>query len=204
MEQQIDLFRQTFLRGFVWCFALAAISALGGTVQRLPALPNAAVAQVIQTDAAGNIYVAGYLAPATPKSAADKSDAFVGKLSPDGATVLYFSVLGGSGADAAIALAVGSDNSAYVTGTTTSNDLPVTPGALQTIYGGQNSFVAKLNPNGGIAYATYIGGSGVAVSSAIAVDAAGDAFVLGSGTLAGVAPNRHRRSVRDQSTGLPN
>jgi uncharacterized protein (TIGR03437 family) len=172
----------------VWHFALAAISALGGTVQRLPAVPNAAVAQVIQTDTAGNIYVSGYLPPATPKSAADKSDAFVLKLSPDGSTVLYFTILGGSGADAATALAVGSDNSAYVTGTTTSNDFQVTPGALQTIYGGQNSFAAKLNPSGAIAYATYIGGSGVAVSSGIAVDAAGDAFILGSGAPTGAAP----------------
>lgn len=171
-----------------WCSALASISQLHATVQRLPALPHAAVPQAIQTDVAGNIYVAGSLPPATPRAAGDKSDAFVAKLSPDGSTVLYFTVLAGSGADAAIALAVGSDNSAYVTGTTSSSDFPVTPGALRTILGGQDSFVAKLDPSGRAAYATYIGGSGVAVSAGIAIDAAGDAFILGTGTPTGAPP----------------
>ncbi len=95
---------------FLLCLAIA--NAFGGTVQQLPALPHSAVAQALQTDAAGNIYVAGSFPPATPHPTADTSDAFVAKLSPDGSTVLYFTVLGGSGADADTALALGSDNSA--------------------------------------------------------------------------------------------
>ena len=138
---------------------------------------------------AGNIYVAGLLPPKSPKSSADTSDAFVAKLSPDGSKTLYFTVLGGSGADAATALAVGSDDSVYVTGTTSSSDFPVTPGALQTVYGGQKeqAFAAKLDPSGVTKYATYIGGIVDTGGVGIAVDSAEDAFVLGSGAPTGVA-----------------
>jgi uncharacterized protein (TIGR03437 family) len=178
-----------FFCGFLVSFIIGVIPSFGGTVQQLPALPNGAVAQALQLDPAGNIYVAGSLAPNSPKSSADTSDAFVAKLSPDGSKTFYFTVLGGSGADAATALGVGSDDSVYVAGTTSSSDFPVTPGALQTIYGGQmeQAFAAKLGPSGVTTYATYIGGNVDTAGVGIAVDTGGDAFVLGSGAPTGVA-----------------
>ena len=178
-----------FFWGFLVSFVFVAIPLFGGTVHQFPALPNGAVAQALQVDAAGHIYVAGSLPPKSPKSSADSSDAFVAKLSPDGSKTLYFTVLAGSGADAATALAVGSDDSVYVTGMTNSSDFPVTPGALQTVYGGQmeQAFAAKLDPTGVTKYATYIGGKADTAGVGIAVDSAGDAFVLGSGAPTGVA-----------------
>jgi uncharacterized protein (TIGR03437 family) len=183
------------LRGLFLCITIAAISSFGGTVQQLPALPDGAVAQALQVDAAGNIYAAGSLPPKSPTSAADTTDAFVAKLTPDGSKVVYFAVLTGSGADAATALAVGPDDSAYVTGTTSSTNFPVTPGALQTKYGVQNTkssdtqtFVVKLDPSGAIVYSTYIGGRAVTNGLGIVTDSAGDAFVLGTGAPTGVAP----------------
>jgi uncharacterized protein (TIGR03437 family) len=168
---------------------MCAIPLVCGTVQQLPALPHGATAQALQVDAAGTIYVAGSLTPESPKSTGDTSDAFVAKLSPDGSQVLYFTVLGGSGADAAMVLAVGSDDSVYVTGTTSSSDFPVTNGALQTAYGGKmgQAFAAKLNPGGTTVYATYIGGTADTSGAGAAVDGAGDAFVLGVGQPTGVA-----------------
>jgi uncharacterized protein (TIGR03437 family) len=181
-------------RGLFLSIPIAAISMFGGTAQQLPALPYGAVAQALQVDAAGNIYVAGSLQPGIPKSAADKTDAFVAKLSADGSKVLYFTELTGSGADTATALALGPNDSVYVTGTTNSSDFSVTPGALQTVYGVQNSqssdaqaFAVKLDSNGATVYATYIGGTAVAAGVGIAVDGAGDAFVLGTGLPTGVA-----------------
>ncbi len=169
-----------FFRGFL---LLLAIDAFAGTVQRLPALPNGATAQALEIDAAGNIYVAGSLTPHTPHSTADTGDAFVAKLSADGSEVFYFTVMGGSGADAATALAVGPDDSVYVTGTTSSSDFPVTPGALQTFFGGEldNAFAVKLDPKGNIIYATYVGETAYTIGQNIAIDAAGDAFILGGG-----------------------
>ena len=71
--------------------------------------------------------------------------------------------------------------SAYVTGYTLSTDFPTTPGAFDTSYNGNDdAFVAKLNPAGsGLAYATFLGGSGIDDGYGIAVDGAGSAYVTG-------------------------
>jgi uncharacterized protein (TIGR03437 family) len=175
--------------GFMLMFTMSALGPLRASVQQLPALPQGAVAKALQVDASGNIYVAGSFLPPTPNPSSDTSDAFAAKLTPDGSKVLYFTALGGSGADAAAALALGSDDSVYVTGTTSSSNFPVTAGALQTTYGGQKSqaFAARIDPAGGVAYATYIGGAADTTGVSIAVDGAGDAFVLGTGLPTGVA-----------------
>jgi hypothetical protein len=108
------------------------------------------------------------------------TDAFVTKLDGNG-NVIYSTHFGGSGNDAALALAVGSDGSVYVTGSTTSTDLPVTGGAylskLPSTQGGIAGFVFKLNANGSLGWATYFTESGVA---SIAVDRTGNAFIGGS------------------------
>jgi hypothetical protein len=81
-------------------------------------------------------------------------------------------------------IAVDGAGNAYVTGATTSADFPTSAGAVQPTLGGtQNAFVTKINANGStLAYSTYLGGSGFDQGSAIAVDAAGNAYVTGSAT----------------------
>jgi hypothetical protein len=96
----------------------------------------------------------------------------------------YSTFLGGSGADAANAITVDTAGNAYVTGRASSTDFPVTPGAYQTTNHAApyrtNAFVTKLNPTGtALVYSTYLGGSGGDIGSAIAVDAAGNAYVTG-------------------------
>ena len=59
--------------------------------------------------------------------------AFVTKFSPDGTSLVYSTYLGGNGSDYAYAIAVDSNNNAYVTGETNSNQFPITSGAYQTI-----------------------------------------------------------------------
>ncbi len=111
---------------------------------------------------------------------APTTDAFVMKLDSNG-NVVYSTYFGGSGSDAATALAVGSDGSLYVTGITNSADLPVTSGAyltkLPSTYGGAASFVFKLNPEGSLEWATYFTET---IVSAIAVDSTGSAYVGGA------------------------
>ena len=74
---------------------------------------------------------------------------------------------------------------AYVAGQTGSTNFPVTAGALQTRNMSAEGFpvtgfVAKLNPSGtNLIYSTYLGGSTQDWATAIAVDAAGDAYVVG-------------------------
>jgi hypothetical protein len=76
-----------------------------------------------------------------------------------------------------------------VTGRTESSDFPTTPGAWQTtLGGGADVFVTKLNPTGSaLVYSTYLGGARFDQGSAIAVDAAGNAYVTG-GTTSGDFP----------------
>src|SRR5437763_4725701 len=73
--------------------------------------------------------------------------------------VVYSTYFGGSGSDQAVALAVGSDGSLYVTGSTNSADLPVTPGAYLSKVPLNSrpavGFVFKLNPSGQLDWATY-------------------------------------------------
>jgi hypothetical protein len=78
------------------------------------------------------------------------------------------------------ATAVDSAGDVYVTGSTDSS-LPTAPGAFET--SGNGAFVAKLNATGtAVLYATYLGNSGsnyVGAGTGIAVDASGDAYVIG-------------------------
>ncbi|MGD1092340.1 MAG: SBBP repeat-containing protein [Bryobacteraceae bacterium] len=174
--------------GLFLVFLASANLAFGGGVQPLPALPNGAVANSVQTDLAGNIYVAGEFFP-NPTNPNAPAHAFAGKLAPDGSEVIWWTQLAGSKDDRALAMALGADNSAYVTGTTSSADFPTTPGSMQptaSVAGG--AFAAKLNPAGGVIYSTYVGGSAGTSGNAIAVDSSGDAFVTGALGLGGVFP----------------
>lgn len=173
------------LRGLPLLF-LSAIPAFCGYVQTLPALPNATVANAVQVDAAGNIYVAGWFYQHPPAPAVH---AFVGKLSPDGSQVLWWTMLSGSEDDRIYAMALGTDNSVYVTGTTQSPDFPTTNGSMQPATSvASQAFAAKISPNGAVAYSTYIGGSAGTTGNAIAVDASGRAFITGFTGANGVFP----------------
>jgi hypothetical protein len=96
-------------------------------------------------------------------------------------SLVYSSYLGGSGDDKAYAVAVFQDGSAYVTGSTTSNDFP-TGSALHGSYAGSTDvFVTKMNPSGtGIAFSTFLGGSMIDVGYGVALDPSGNAVVVGS------------------------
>jgi hypothetical protein len=109
-------------------------------------------------------------------------DAFVTKFSPDAKKLIYSTYLGGSGSDTASAIALDRSGDAYVAGQTTSPDFPTPPHALQSTLpaSGTGAFVAKLNKSGnGLVYATYLGQSAADIVHAIAVDGAGNAYLVG-------------------------
>jgi RHS repeat-associated protein len=109
--------------------------------------------------------------------------AFVSKLNPAGSGLAYSSFLSGSGTDQGYGIAVDDAGEAFVTGATTSSNFPTTAGAYKTSNSSFNSvaFVSKLNAAGSaLSYSSYLGGSGGDQGNAIAIDAAGDAFVTGS------------------------
>jgi uncharacterized protein (TIGR03437 family) len=164
------------------------------------------------TDSAGNVYVTGSTtstdlpANGLQKQFAGKGstllgvvtigDAFVAKFSPAG-SLLFLTYLGGSAEDVGSALTLDKSGNVYVTGYTDSSNFPVTSGAAQTTWGGRggnmliqagDAFVAKLGPNGDqLVYSTFLGGRNDDWGSAIAIDAAGDAYITG-GTLSDNLP----------------
>ncbi len=101
-------------------------------------------------------------------------DGFAAKFDPSGGKLLYSTYLGGSALDAVYAVAIDADNSAYVTGQTSSSDFPTTPGALQTLSG--SAFVTKFTSSGDVVYSTFLSGTGTQ-GTAIAVNADGEAAV---------------------------
>jgi hypothetical protein len=109
-------------------------------------------------------------------------DAFVTMLDKTGKTLVYSTYLGGSQEDYGAAIAVDASGNAYVTGSTTSPNLPVTASAPQPkLAGGFDGFVAKLNASGTAwSYLTYLGGGRDDYAYGIAVDSSGNATVVGS------------------------
>ncbi|HXJ57128.1 MAG TPA: SBBP repeat-containing protein [Verrucomicrobiae bacterium] len=151
----------------------------------------------IATDQSGNAYIAGSAAagmavfPTYPvtQSVQGGTDAFVAKFDPLGGLV-YSKLIGGSGHEVALGIAVDGAGSAYVCGWTASTDFPTTPGAAQSTFGGfgalgtihgiGDGFVVKLRPDGSaLEYATFLGGEDEDLAQGIAVDAGGNAFVTG-------------------------
>jgi Beta-propeller repeat len=125
-------------------------------------------------------------------------DAFVAKFGSSGTNLIYMTYLGGNDDDGALGLALDGAGDAYVTGFTDSSNFPVTNSIAGGVPGITNStnisgtfnksfgyypvdgFVAELNTNGSrLIYSTYLGGSGSDSGNAIAVDAAGNAYVTG-------------------------
>jgi len=155
----------------------------------------------VATDGDGNIFVVGYTEsadfPTTP-GAYDTTyngawgcspgyDAFVAKFAPSG-FLIFSTFLGGSSCESAEAVAVDALGNAYVTGTTISPDFPTTEGAYDTkgpdgTWESADSFVAKFDPTGDLVYSTLLGGPDGPGGGAIAVDAAGNAYVAGGTNL---------------------
>ena len=93
----------------------------------------------------------------------------------------YSTLLGSSNGDTGFGIAVDSQGSAYVTGTTDGTNFPTTSGAFKTTSNNSAAFVTKLNATGtSLIYSSYLGGQGATTNgAAIAVDSAGNAHVTG-------------------------
>ncbi len=145
----------------------------------------------IALTSAGEVVVAGGTAsqifPITATNLYDilqgfPEDAFISRLSAGGTSVLYSTYFGGDSWDRAYALAVDGADNIYIAGVTVSGNLPVTPGALQSGYGGGrgDAFAAKINAAGSsIIYATYLGGDDFDEALGLALAADGGVLLTG-------------------------
>jgi hypothetical protein len=142
----------------------------------------------VALDSSNNVYVTGITVstnfPTTTgafqTAAQGADDSFVAEIKSDGSALTYSTYFGGSGADDALAIAVDSGGEAYITGNTTSSDLPTANPAQKSNAGGNDVFVSKLNSTGtALVFSTYYGGSLDETGTGIALDAFGDAYVTG-------------------------
>jgi hypothetical protein len=108
--------------------------------------------------------------PGTLENAA--TDGFIAKLSADGATLLYSTLLGGDCQDVITSVALESTGDAVVLGFSNSADFPTTPGAFQTEPGGQlDAIICRVHFTTGRAleeqllYSSYLGGAGNEINS---------------------------------------
>jgi len=157
-------------------------------------------------DAAGNAYVASTTqSPDFPttggalqRTLGGVNDVFVAKLAADGTRLLASTFLGGSAGELAEGIAVDSAGTVYLTGTTSSDNFPVTLDAFQSRRrGGSDGFVARLAPDlGRLLYATYLGGSDDDALRAAALDGAGS-LVVGGSTQSSDWPKRGSPPVVD-------
>ena len=145
----------------------------------------------IAVDGQGQAFVTGITSssdfPTTPGAFATaynggSIDAFVTVLNPTGTDLVYSTLLGGSSSDRGSGIAVDGQGQAYVTGSTSSNNYPTTPGAYAATppSGIASAYVTVLNPTGtGLVYSTFLGGGSYDYGYGIALDGQGQAFVTG-------------------------
>ncbi len=156
------------------------------------------VAQMLGIDAEGNAYVYGWTDaanfPVTPGAYGQKplssfQPQFVSKINPAGSALVYSTYFNTFFYDPPAppgevqTLALDAAGSVYLAGTVKSGDsFFATPGAFQTVLkGDSDAFVVKLSPDGSrVVYATFLGGSGTESGNSIAVDANGNAWLVGN------------------------
>ncbi len=141
----------------------------------------------LRLDASGRVYVTGSTSsPNFPTTAGayraapggETTDAlygYVSELAPDASRLVYSTLLNGKGQVEARGLALDPQGSAWVAGTTTNSDLPVSQGGFSR----GEDFLTRLNADGSaLAYSTLLpnafGGKDVAL------DLAGNAYLLGN------------------------
>src|SRR6266568_2173403 len=143
------------------------------------------LAWAIALDASGNAYITGEtfstdfpLVGALQTKKAGPSDGFVTKMNANGNALVYSTFTGGDSNPRAIAL--DSSGNAFITGSAGSS-FPTTPGVFQPApFWPTAAIVLKLNATGTAAiYSTFLGGAGGSAGTGIAVDAAGNAYVVG-------------------------
>jgi hypothetical protein len=183
--------------------------------------PQDDVAMDVAVDSSGNAYLTGFtdstelnptadpapsplpaIFPTTPNAFQSQPsgtgftrEAFVTKVNPAGSSYVFSTLIGGNAEDEAYGIALGPDNSPYITGYTESSrqTYPTTETAYQQQNsGGYDAFITRFTPDGSsLFYSSLIGGErdeGQGRNrflddnfdgAAIAVDFAGNAYITG-------------------------
>jgi len=142
----------------------------------------------VAVDSSGNIYIASvvnsnnFLSNDTPDGIAHH-DTRVTKLSADGGTVVYNTLLSGSGFDEPYAIDVDSLGNAYVGGFTDSPNFPLLNARQSNTSApnGSDGYITKLSSSGSVVFSTYHGSivDGSDFIEDLKVDTIGNVYVVG-------------------------
>ncbi|GAB3387491.1 DUF7948 domain-containing protein [Lysobacter fragariae] len=166
----------------------------------------------VAVDRAGNAYITGSTQssdfPVTNGSHLNSSDIYLAKLNAAGNGLLYSSYIGSSSTDQALAIALDAAGNIYLGGDTRGDADDTVPFPLVNAYQTQNTgydvaWVMKLNPSMSIVYSTLLGGSSFQHVQGIAVDASGQAFVVGT-TDSTNFPTKNARQASNATAGGAN
>ena len=181
LDPQGDLVYSTFFGG-------SNIASLGGLA-------------VHGTGDSARVYIVGSTVLGFPTTAnayrrdmSGPSDVFLSILEPAQAVprdqLVYSTLFGGDSFDSGLAVAVGPNATAYITGTTVSGGLPLRHAFDSTHGGNREAFLAVFDPakpgDDSLVYSTFIGGdrdeNGTTADGGIAVGPSGVALVAGTTT----------------------
>lgn len=115
------------------------------------------------------------------------NDGFVTKLSSDGKSLSFSTLIGSSCGEFFLMPTLDGESNVFLVGHTTSPDFPITPDALQMSYHSEegtrdgDGLLAVLSPDGSkLIYATFLGGSGDDLIRSIAIGPDGEVYLVGS------------------------
>ncbi len=157
----------------------------------------------IKVDAQGSAYVVGFATAPIPVTAnaaqpnwgGGRSEAYIFRLNPEGTDLVYSTHFGGTGDEeparsnaevlpritgsSNYGLAIDGQGTAWIAGSTTSTDLPLSATNVGRYAGGATDiYLARLNPAGSqFTYVTYLGGSGLDIFSHLALDQQGNPHI---------------------------
>ncbi|MGH9935214.1 MAG: FG-GAP-like repeat-containing protein, partial [Blastocatellia bacterium] len=131
------------------------------------------------------------------------ADAFAAKLNAAGSALNWLTYLGGSLNEDGAAIAIDRDGNSYITGSTSSSNFPVA-GQIQNFGGGAtDAFVTKLNSTGAaMIWSTYLGNAESENGYDIAVNASGEAYVVGSSAQPGGQREAYISKIRADGSSL--
>ncbi|HLH00459.1 MAG TPA: SBBP repeat-containing protein [Bryobacteraceae bacterium] len=174
---------------------------------------NQDIAYAVGHDQIGFLYIAGTTnssdfpvsGNASQKTAGGSGDVFVAKIDPHaapGSQLVFATYLGGNSAETFGGMAVSPRGDVYLAGGTQSTNFPATSGGFQTSFKSApntHGWLAWIDSNQNLAYASYIEGSGSDVGTGIAIAPNGTVWVTG-GTESNDFPNAG--GIQSGRTGL--
>lgn len=141
----------------------------------------------VAVDTDNNAYLAGtsnstnlLAKSALQRNLAGGQDAFLTKIDPTGANLIFSTYLGGQGDDILSSIGLDPLGNVYLAGATFSTDFPITKPVQDKNKGMNDVFVSVLNSDGSsFIYSTYLGGKAQDVSLGMAVNKDGTVYLTG-------------------------